>query len=54
MANENVKYFKQYSECRTIIKTRVVSRGQQFLRLDEEDKKEMSEKYMSFLENKIE
>ncbi len=51
--NVDVKYFKQYTECRTIIKTRVVSRGQQFLRLDEEDKKEMPEKYMSFLENKI-
>ena len=49
----DVKYFKQYSECNTIIKTRVVSRKQQFFRIDAEDKKELPQKYIDFVNNKI-
>ena len=51
--NIDIKYFKQYSEIETIIKTRVISKNQQFLRIDEESKKDILDKYKKYIKNNI-
>ena len=49
----NTAYFKQYKNTSTIIKTRVVSKNQQFLRIDEEKKDPILDEYVSFLKSNI-
>ena len=49
----NMAYFKQYKKCSTITKTRVVSKNQQFLRIDEEKKEPILDEYFDFLKNNI-
>ena len=49
----NVSYLKQYSQISTIIKTRVVSKNQQFLRIDEEKKDPILSEYLSYLKNNL-
>ena len=46
-------YFKEYKEIITIVKTRVVSRNQQFIRIDDEKKEPILEKYISFIKKNI-
>lgn len=49
----NVSYLKQYNQVSTIIKTRVVSKNQQFLRIDEEKKEPIFNEYLEYLKNNI-
>lgn len=49
----DTKYFKRYDETKTIIKTRVVSKNQQFLRIDDEKKEELPEEYITFIRKNI-
>lgn len=44
---------KQYAECRTITKTRLTSKKQQFLRFDEEVIKPVPEEYLNLLKQNI-
>ena len=55
MANKGVdtKYVWKIEGERTIIKTRVVAKSQQFLRYDEEDIREISEEYVDFVKQHI-
>lgn len=50
----NTELLKQYSEVKTILKTRVVCNNQQFIRLDEEEKKEPPVEYKEWLEGHVE
>lgn len=50
----NISYLKQYNQINTITKTRVVSKNQQFLRIDEEKKEPLLEEYYDFMLNNIE
>ena len=52
--NVNTKYLKQYKDKKTIVKTRVVSKNQQFLRLDEEIIEEIPLEYYDYLKNHME
>lgn len=45
----NTAFLKQYKSLQTIVKTRVVSKNQQFLRLDEEKIENIPESYYDFL-----
>lgn len=49
----DTKYFTQYKDYSTIIKTRVVSKNQQFLRIDEEKKEPLPTEYFEFLKKNI-
>lgn len=49
----NKRFFKQDKNVQTIIKTRVVSKNQQFLRIDEEIKEELSSDYYKYLKEHI-
>lgn len=46
-------YLKVYRDVRTIIKTRVVSKKQQFLRIDKEDNESIPKEYEEYLINNI-
>lgn len=47
-------YMRQDEEVMTIVKTRVVSRNQQYLRLDEEKIRDIPESYAEYIESNIE
>lgn len=47
--NIDISYFKKYNLINTIIKTRVVSKNQQFLRIDEETKEPLLIDYLNFI-----
>lgn len=49
----NISYLKQYNQVSTIIKTRVVSKNQQFLRIDEERKESLLKEYYDFMVDNI-
>lgn len=49
----NTDYFSQHKDYRTIIKTRVVSKNQQFLRIDEEKKDVLPNECFEFLQKNI-
>lgn len=49
----NIDYFKQYDELKTIQKTRIVSKKQQFMRIDEEIIKELPKSYYSYINENI-
>lgn len=50
----NIDYFKQYDELKTIQKTRIVSKNQQFMRIDEEIIKELPKSYYNYINENIE
>ena len=50
----NVSYLKQYNDINTIVKTRVVSKNQQFLRIDEENKELLKEEYYNYVFENLE
>ncbi|MBE6161611.1 MAG: D-glycero-beta-D-manno-heptose-7-phosphate kinase [Firmicutes bacterium] len=54
--NNNIdkKYLKKYDEIDTIVKTRVVSKNQQFLRIDKEKKEPILECYIRYIKENIE
>lgn len=49
----NLSYLKQYNQISTITKTRVVSKNQQFLRIDEERKEPLLEEYFNYIKDNI-
>lgn len=51
----DIKYIKQYKELPTVVKTRVVSKNQQFLRIDKEEKpsKKIIDEYYEFVKKNI-
>lgn len=49
----NTSYFKQYDELQTIQKTRIVSKKQQFMRIDQENIDELPFNYYKFIEENI-
>src|SRR5574344_205738 len=49
----NVSYLKQYSQVNTIIKTRVVSKNQQFIRIDKEKKEPLLEEYFEYIKDNV-
>ncbi len=49
----DVSYLKKYRTLKTIVKTRVISKNQQFLRLDEETVEEIPNEYYEFLKDNI-
>ncbi len=49
----DIKFFKKYKELKTIIKTRIVSKKQQFARLDEERKEPLPKDYYDYVEKYI-
>lgn len=49
----NTDYFKQYDEIQTIQKTRIVSKKQQFMRIDQEVIMELPKSYYHFVNSKI-
>lgn len=53
-ARVDTNFLKKYKDRKTIVKTRIVSRNQQFLRLDEEKIKEVPEEYKSFIISNLE
>lgn len=52
--NIDTSYFKQFSKVDTIVKTRIVSKNQQFLRIDEEKKEPLPNDYFEIVKNNIE
>lgn len=50
----NISYLKKYNQISTIIKTRVVSKNQQFLRIDEENKEKLLEEYYNYTKDNLE
>lgn len=51
--NIDTNFFKNHKKLKTIVKTRVVSKNQQFLRLDEEKIEEIPDDYYKFLKQNI-
>lgn len=51
--NVDISYLKKYRSLKTIVKTRVVSKNQQFLRLDEEIIEEIPNEYYEFLKHNV-
>ena len=51
--NVNISFFKQYKKVSTIIKTRVVSKNQQFLRIDEEKKEPILDEFFEFVKDNV-
>jgi D-beta-D-heptose 7-phosphate kinase/D-beta-D-heptose 1-phosphate adenosyltransferase len=51
--NVDVRYVHMKSDIRTIVKTRIVSKNQQYVRLDEEDKAGMNAEYAEFIKDNI-
>lgn len=51
--NVDCTYFKICKNVKTIIKTRVVSRNQQFIRMDEEEKKSLPSDYINYINNSL-
>lgn len=51
--NVDTSFFKEYKELVTIVKTRVVSRNQQFIRIDDEKKEPLLEEYKEFVKKNI-
>ena len=49
----DTSYLKQYRDVNTIIKTRIVSKNQQFLRIDEEKKEPLISKYYKYIEDNL-
>lgn len=49
----DISYFKQFYEISTIIKTRIVSKSQQFLRIDEEKKENLLKIYVDYVKENI-
>ena len=49
----DVKYLKQYPEIKTIQKTRVVSKKQQFMRIDDEIVRELPNEYYEYVKSNI-
>lgn len=48
-----LEHFKQYEKINTIIKTRIVSKSQQFIRIDKEEKKDLIKDYEEYIEENI-
>lgn len=51
--NVDTSFFKEYKELVTIVKTRVVSRNQQFIRIDDEKKEPLLDEYKNFVKKNI-
>ncbi len=51
--NVDATYMKKYRELNTIVKTRIVSKNQQFLRLDEEVIENLPKDYYEFMNNNL-
>lgn len=49
----DIRFLKQNQECHTIVKTRLVSKNQQFLRMDEEVVKDVSDKFCRMIKENI-
>lgn len=49
----NISYLKKYNQISTVIKTRVVSKNQQFLRIDEEKKEPLLEEYYIYTKDNL-
>lgn len=49
----NISYLKKYNQISTTIKTRVVSKNQQFLRIDEEKKEPLLEEYYKYTKDNL-
>ncbi len=51
--NVDINFFKKYQELKTIKKTRIVSKKQQFIRIDEEKREELPNQYYKYIEKYI-
>ena len=49
----NISYLKKYNQLSTIIKTRIVSKNQQFLRIDEEKKEPLLQEYYDYAKDNL-
>lgn len=51
--NVDIRFFKKFQELKTIMKTRIVSKKQQFARIDEERKEELPTSYFEYIKKYI-